>query len=358
MFEISSNDSEGAFNEFIDEQLDQLIDGILNDGTLENLAGRGSDIVVEMDDIEPPQFVHADEQEGSGGGEGGQGPGQGGGKLRFSMPFHFLMEKLAGRLNLPNLTKQGAGTIHDWTEQYKTFGPVGVVMDRRRTFKRALKSSIALGSYRPDEGKYDIMVKRKDRRYRQFEMVEKPRYKAVVFYMSDISYSTYGKRMEMEKKIISFIQSWLDYNYGVKNVEHRFFVHDAKAYEVIESEFYKVSNAGGTRAAPVFELVQSVAMSEYDPSSTNFYGFYFGDGELFDDDPAQITSIIGDQMRPYFNRVGVVEVMPSSYSNLVKKLKSRFANDSIVRLSEFQNQEQIIPVIKNLFRAGFEEIHA
>jgi uncharacterized sporulation protein YeaH/YhbH (DUF444 family) len=356
--EITSNDSEGAFNEFIEEQLDQLVDGILSDGTLENLAGRGSDIIVELDDIEPPRFVHGDDQEGEGSGEGGPGPGKGAGKLRFSLPFRFLMERLAGKLNLPNLTKQGTGAIHDWTNEYKTFGPVGVVMDRRRTFKRALKSSIALGTYNPDEDQYDILIKKKDRRYRQFEQVEKPRYKAVVFYMGDISYSTYGKRLELEKKTISFIQNWLDYNYGVKNVEHRFFVHDAKAYEVLENEFYNVSNAGGTRAAPVFELVQNIALTEYDPSSTNFYGFYFGDGELFDEDPTLISQIIGDQMRPWFNRIGIVEVMPSSYSGLNKKLKSRFANDSIVRLSELSSAEHIMPVIKNLFRAGFEETNA
>lgn len=357
--EISSNDSEGAFNEFIEEQLDQLVEGILNDGTLENLAGRGSDIIVEVDDIEPPQFVHSDDQGGQGGGgEGGEGPGQGGGKLRFSLPFHLLMDKLAGRLSLPDLKKVGAGSIKDWTEQYKTFGPVGVIMDRRRTFKRALKSSIALGTYRPQDDQYEVLIKRKDRRYRQFEMVEKPRYKAVVFYMSDISYSTYGDRIELEKKIVGFIQNWLDYNYGVNNVEHRFFVHDATAHEVNPSDFYKVSNAGGTRAAPVFDLVSSIATSEYDPGSTNFYGFYFGDGELFDDDPTEIASIIGDRMRPYFNRIGVVEVMPSSYSNLIKKLLSRYGNDPVVRLTEFHKANQIIPVIKSLFNTGFDNIHA
>jgi uncharacterized sporulation protein YeaH/YhbH (DUF444 family) len=356
--QISSSDSEGAFNEFIEEQLDEVIDNILTEGSLESMAGRGSDIVVEVDGIEPPRFVHSDESDGQGGKGAGPGPGAGGEKIKFSLPFRFLMEKLAGRLNLPHLTKRGEGRIREWSEEFKTFGQVGVVMDRRRTFKRALKTSVALGTYAPQEDKYDISIMRRDRRFRQFEMVEKPQYKAVVFYMSDISYSTYGERMELEKKMVSFIQNWLDFNYGIKNVEHRFFVHDAKAYEVVESEFYNVSNAGGTRAAPVFELVKSVALSEYDPGSTNFYGFYFGDGELFDDDPDEIMSIIGDEMRSYFNRIGVVEVIPSSYSNLVKKLKSRFANDTVIRLTELHKSEQIVQVIKSLFKEGFQSTYA
>lgn len=355
MFEekISSNDSEGAFNEFVEDQIDELIEGILRDGQLENMAGRGSDVIVEVEGIEPPRFMHGDES-GEGQGQGGAGPGSGSDKIRFSLPFQFLMERLAKKLNLPNLRKEGEGKIHAYSYEYKTFGPVGVVLDRRRTFKKALKTSIALGDYRPEDGVYEIKIRRKDRRYKQFETIEKPKYKAVVFYMSDISYSTYGERIELEKKMVGFIQNWLDFNYGPNNVEHRFFVHDSKAHEVVESDFYNVGNAGGTRAAPVFDLVSSIAVSEYDPNNVNFYGFYFGDGELFEDDPKEIMQIMSDRMRPFFNRLGVVEVMPSSYSNLVKKLKARYANDPIVRLSEIKKSEQLIQVIKNLFK----EVHA
>lgn len=350
---ISSSDSEGAFNEFIDDQLENMVDGILNDGELENLAGRGSDIIIEVDGIEPPRFTHDDEGEG-GGGSGSQGPGANGGQVRFVLPFNKVMELLAKKLNLPNLRKEGEGKIKEWTYEYKTFGPVGVLLDKRRTFKRALKTSIALGHYNPDDDKYDIRVMRRDKRFKQFEEIEKPKYKAVVFYMSDISYSTYGERIELEKRMVSFIENWVDYNYGANNVEHRFFVHDSKAYEVAQEDFYNVSNAGGTRAAGVFELVSQIALSEYDPGSTNFYGFYFGDGELFEDDPKEIIEVLGDSMRPWFNRIGVVEVLPSSYSNLIKKLKARYTSDSIIRLSEIRKKDQTIQVIKNLFK----EVHA
>lgn len=350
---ISSNDSEGAFNEFIDEQIESVVDGILNDGEIDNLAGRGSDIVVEVDGIEPPKFIYDNEGEG-GGGSGQQGPGSGGGKIKFALPFGKLMELLAKKLNLPNLKKEGEGKIKDWSYEYKTFGPVGVILDRRRTFKRALKSNIALGNYVPQEQKYDVQIRRRDKRFKQFEEIEKPKFRAVVFYMSDISYSTFGERIELEKRIVGFIQNWLDYNYGIKNVEHRFFVHDSKAYEVAQSDFYNISNAGGTKAACVFDLVSQVALNEYDPGSTNFYGFYFGDGELFEDDPKEIVNILGGNMRPWFNRIGVVEVMPSSYSNLIKKLKARYASDNIIRLAEIRKKEQTIQVIKTLFK----ELHA
>ena len=132
---------------------------------------------------------------------------------------------------------------------------------------------------------------RKDKRFRIPERVEKPKFNAVVFYMGDISYSTYGQRLVIEKRLVNFIQNWLDYNYGIGKVEHRFFVHDMEAYEVSEENFYKVSNVGGTQAAGVFDLVSQIAFNEYDLSSTNFYAFYFGDGELFEEDTDKISCI-------------------------------------------------------------------
>ena len=122
--------------------------------------------------------------------------------------------------------------------------------------------------------------------------MEKPRYKAVVFYMGDISYSTYGERLEMEKRLVNFIHQWLDFNYGAGNVEHRFFVHDAEAHEVAPDGLLQGRNAGGTRASIVFELVSQIAFNEYDTTSTNFYGFYFGDGEVFEDDAKKIVEIL------------------------------------------------------------------
>ena len=64
--QINSSESEGAFNEFVEEQLENLVDAILTEGDLENFGERGSDILVEMDDIVAPTFVYGDEGEGGG----------------------------------------------------------------------------------------------------------------------------------------------------------------------------------------------------------------------------------------------------------------------------------------------------
>ena len=346
---ISSNESEGAFNEFIEEKLADLVEGILTEGDLSEYGERGADIIIEMDDIQPPTFIYGDDGRGDGG--GGTGPGSSGGKMRFSVPFNRLMELVARRLDLPDLTKEGMGKIKQVSYEFKTFGQMGVILDKKRTFKRALKTNVALNHYAPQAGRYDLLIQRRDRRFKLPERVERPKYRAAVFYMGDISYSTYGERLELEKRVVQFIHNWLDYNYGPKNVEHRFFVHDMEAYEVMAEDFYRVSNAGGTRASIVFDLIAQIATNEYDTATTNFYGFYFGDGELFADDAKDIVGILELQLRPLFNRIGIVEVQPSRSSHLNTKVGNRFRGDRVVRLGEIKHKKDALEVIKALFGA-------
>ncbi|NQU63325.1 MAG: DUF444 family protein [SAR324 cluster bacterium] len=344
---INSNESEGVFNDFIDEKISDMIDEVLNEGDLETFGERGSEIVVEIDDITVPTFSYGGDGAGQGG--GGQGPGKEGGKIRFNLPFNKFMALLAEKLRLPNLTKAGKGRIKEVSYEFKTFAPVGVILDRKRTFKRALRTSIGVGSYDPAHGRYTVDFLRRDKRFKVPQRVEKPKFKAVVFYMGDISYSTHGQRLASEKRMVNFIKNWLDYNYGARNVDHRFFVHDVKAYEVQENEFYQVGNVGGTRAAIVFELIYQIAFGEYDTATTNYYGFYFGDGEIFGSDGQEIITILKEDICPVFNRVGVVEVFPSQWSKLILELEKEFTTDGVVRLNRFSSNADTISTIKKLF---------
>jgi uncharacterized sporulation protein YeaH/YhbH (DUF444 family) len=344
---INSNESEGAFNDFIRDQLDDLVEDIIKTGDLDRFTDRSSDIIIEMDDIAPPVFTY-DENGGYGSGTG-RGPGKDKGKLRFSFPYKDFMDLLADKLNLPNLLKEGEGKIKQISYTYKTFGSIGVIMDKKRTFKRALRTSIGTNLYNPDEDKYTVLIRRQDRRFKLPQREEKPKYKAVVFYIGDISYSVYGERLELEKRVINFIHHWLDYNYGPGNVEHRFVVHDVEAHEVDPADFYRVTISGGTLAHVAFDFVYQLAFNEYDIGSTNYYVFYFGDGELFGDDARKIAEIVRTNLRPMFNRIGIVEVKPSTISQLNKELNKEFSIDNIVRISTIRNQGETVSVIKTLF---------
>jgi len=344
---INSNESEGVFNEFIENQLDEILEDIVNSGTIDRFGDKSSDIIIEMEDINPPTFVYEDS--GEAGSAKGRGPGKEGEKIRFTLPYKYFMELIADKLGLPNLIKESKGKIKQISYSFKTFGPIGVILDKKRTFKRALKTSVNTGIYNPSLGKFTVQIRRKDRRFKLPLREEKPKYRAVVFYMGDISYSTYGERLEMEKRLVNFIQNWLDYNYGPDNVEHRFFVHDVEAYEVNQEDFYNVNNAGGTEASSVFDLIHRISFNEYDVQTTNMYAFYFGDGELFGDDARKIGYIIDNNLRQIYSRIGLVEVKPSSLSQIKRELGEKYTEDEIVRICEIQEKSNTIPVIKDLF---------
>ena len=351
---ITSDESEGFFNDFIEDQLSDRVEEIINEGDLDRVDSDNADLIIEMDDIEPPTLIYGDEEGGEGGGAGSGEPGDEKGKLKFEVPFERFMELVADKLRLPDLSKEGKGKIKEISYHFKTFGPVGILLDKKRTFKRAIRTSIGMGSYAPQEGRYDVEIRRKDRRYKVPQREEHPKFKAVVFYMGDISYSTFGERLELEKRLLNFVHHWLDFNYGKNNVEHRFFVHDAEAYEVTPEQFYQVSNIGGTQAAPVFELVSNVAFNEYDPATTNFYGVYVGDGELFGNDAKDIVEILQDDLRGIFNRLAVVEIQPSRMSCLNEAVSKAFGSDRVIRTSALKKKGDIVSVIKQIF----EERHA
>jgi len=342
---INSGESEGIFNEWIEEKIRDKVEEIIKDGNFEDHMG---DVIIEVNDIKPPVFTYGNPISGG----KGNAPGIGGDKMRFTFPFEKFMELIAKRLQLPDLSKEGKGKIKEVSQEFKTFGPNGSILDKKRTFKRALKGSVAQGIFNPENGEYDFQIRKKDKRYHVPKRVEKPKYKAVCFYMGDISGSTYGDRIILEKKVVNFIYNWLNYSYGKNNVEHRFFVHDWEAYEVQVADFFKVEEAGGTRAASVFELVGDIARNEYNIGATNYYAFYFGDGELFDNDGVETVKIIKDKMDSIFNRIGVVEVMPSNYSNLISELlKHTFKS---LKFTRIKDKTDLIHAIKIIFSKSHE----
>lgn len=340
---IDSSESEGIYESHIADKMPDLIEGALDAG----LDPEGGNVTVQAGDIVSPTFTYGDPRGGQG--SGGQGPGAGGsGGIKFTLPIEKFMDMVAQKLNLPNLVKEGKGKIKEITHEYKTFGNTGIILDKKRTFKQALKASIGTGTYNPDEDKYDVNIRKKDKRFKLPERVEKDKFKAVVFFCADISYSTYGDRLKLEKKYINFIKCWLDYNYGHGNVDFRFFVHDADAYEVPEDDFFKVDNEGGTQVSPMFDLIDSLSTTEYSPSTTNMYMFYFGDGELFPSDIEKIEKILW-QMEKNFCKIGITEVLPSTFSKMVKDLDG-YIPESISLVKANNDKGNMIKNIKKLFK--------
>ena len=342
-WKIDSSESESIYDHIIKDKMDELVEDVLENG----IDGDGDSVEIEADQITAPTFTY----DSDGGGSGGGGPGKPGdkaGTIKFTLPMDKFMQMVAAALELPNMTKEGNGKLKQISYEFKTFGNTGVILDKKRTFKQALKSSIGRGIYDPENDKHEVCIRRKDKRYKLPEAVENPKYKAVVFFAADISYSTYGERLKLEKKYVNFIKTWLVYNYGKGNVDFRFFVHDAEAYEVPENDFYKVDNIGGTMAAPAFELIDNISTSEYNPDTTNMYMFYFGDGELFSSDTDKIEKILWN-MSKNMNRIAITEILPSPSSRMIRELEG-YTPEQIKLVKAKKGKGDIIKNIKKMFK--------
>lgn len=111
-----------------------------------------------------------------------------------------------------------------------------------------------------------------------------------------------------------------------------------------------------TRAAGVLDRVSQLAINEYDPEQTNFDAFYFGDGEVFEDGAVEIKEIRCTQMQDIFNRVGVVEVKPSSASKLSKSISKHCEHDSIIKLGQIREQSSSSDAIPGLFASALSRV--
>ena len=105
---ITSDESEGFFNDFIEEQLNDLVEDIINEGDLDRADASGSDLIVEMDDIEPPTLVYGDQRRVAAvQARAVVSQATEKGKLKFEIPFERFMELVADKLRLPRPIKRG-----------------------------------------------------------------------------------------------------------------------------------------------------------------------------------------------------------------------------------------------------------
>ena len=172
-----------------------------------SLIGRqGKDKVsIPLPQIELPRF-RFDQRNGGGVGQGegekgesigpgDQAPGQGheagegeGDKaLEVDVTLDELAQILGEELQLPNIEPRGQKEVVTERDRYTGIRPVGPDSLRhfKRTYRQALKRSIAMGQYDP---KNPIVLPIKDdMRYRSWTTVKSPQSNSVVIYMMDVS---------------------------------------------------------------------------------------------------------------------------------------------------------------------------
>lgn len=339
----------------------------------ELIGKQGKDLVsIPLPQIETPRFRfnqkesggvgQGDGDEGDSLGPGDQQPGQGeagegeGDKaLEVDVTLDELAEILGEELELPNIEPRGEKQVVTEFDKYTGVRPVGPDSLRhfKRTFKQALKRTIASGGYDPKRPL--IIPIRDDMRYKAWTTVTSPQSNAVIIYMMDVSGSMGDEQKEIVRIESFWLNTWLRSQY--KGIETRYIIHDATAREVDEHTFFHTRESGGTMISSAYKLAARIVEDDYPVMDWNIYPFHFSDGDNWSvDDTATCIRVLKESLVPASNQFSYGQVdSPYGSGQFIKDLRDHFdvgSPDCPLVVSEIKDKDAIVHSIKDFLGAG------
>lgn len=334
----------------------------------ELIGKKGRDLVsIPLPQIEIPQFRYGQKNSGGvGQGEGDvgqpltapQGEGQqkagdqpGGHILEVDITLDELASILGEELALPRIEPRGKKNILTTRDRYSSIRQVGPESLRhfKRTYKRAIRRMIAMGTYNPDDPR--VIPERGDKRYRSWKEVKLPQSVACIIYMMDVSGSMTDEQKEIVRIEAFWIDTWIKAHY--QGIETVYIVHDAVAHEVDEQTFYHTRESGGTKISSAYDLANRIIDQRYPPDQWNLYAFHFSDGDNWGDDTPRCLELLKNDLLPKLNLFGYGQVESpygsGEFYDYVQELRSSQEN---VVASHIPDRDAIVQSIKEFLSTG------
>ena len=361
---------------------------LIKSGAIVRQRPKGGKVTISIPQIDIPHFVHGDSGEGIGRGPGKEGdtigrdpqPGNGnqagdqeGEGIHIQIDMEDVLAFMEEELKLPFMKPKPNETFEEVKIKYNDISKVGLnsLRHTRRTMKEALKR-LAMG------GKLDqvqlvpgasVLMKvitpiKQDFRYRQYREIKIPASNAVIFFARDCSGSMDDYKCDIVSDMAWWIDRWIKRFY--KRVDHCYYVHDTRAQEVNEQEFYTYRYGGGTQCSSAFESISQQFENRYPPQKFNIYVFYFTDGDNWDNDNEKVVKIIQEKFpQGVVNFVGITQICSYSNENSVKEFIDKKINSNELdaehirtaevgsnlrngKMSEDDRNSQILDAIKKL----------
>ncbi|MEM0333113.1 MAG: DUF444 family protein [Candidatus Aenigmatarchaeota archaeon] len=282
---------------------------IANEEILENPDKK---IKIRVPILDEPYFKPKINQRGGEGGNGGSGNLPGTEPSDYEVEVEFDIEEIAElifqQLNLPNLKPKNLG---EEIEEIRVSGisKTGPYsrLHRKKTFIEVIKQR---------------RLSKEVYRFRDLRIVSQPIIKADIYLARDFSASMDENKRFKVRSLAFWILQFLRLNYPF--VKIKFILHDTEAIFVDEETFFKAKHGGGTLVSSAFRLIRKDIETENN-NDTNFYIFYFSDGENIESDNENVFKEI---MKIYnvVNMIGYVEVEEGSpwfYSFALSKFLSK-----------------------------------
>lgn len=356
------------FREIVRGKIREELKKYITKGEL--IGKQGKDIIsIPVPQIDIPHFRFGSKQVGGvGQGEGDvgdplsadpseQGIGQAGDQpgehiLEVEVEISELASLLGEELELPKIKSKGKDVIESIKTKFTGIHRVGPQSLRhfRRTYKQALKRTLASGLYNPD--KPIVVPVREDFRYRSWKDEPMPKSNAVIIYMMDVSGSMGDEQKELVRIESFWIDTWIRSQY--KGLEVRYIIHDATAREVDRETFFHTKESGGTIISSAFKLCSEIIQEKYPSTEWNIYPFHFSDGDNWSVDDTQVCiNLLKDELLPASNIFCYGQVdSPYGSGHFLKSLKESFPEDDKLITSEIHGKESIIDSIKTFLGKG------
>jgi hypothetical protein len=331
MFRIEAD--RARFREIVRGRIRADLRRYLSTGELIGRAGEHA-VSIPLPQIELPRFVFGENPRGKGkgdgegeGGEGeaaeGEGTGGAGSQpgahiLEVEVELDELAEMLGDELELPRIEPRGVKELSNEGGRYNGVRMAGPDSLRqfRRTFKNALKRTIASGLY--DVERPRIVPSREDFRFRMRKSCPQPESSAVIFHMMDVSGSMGREQKEIVRIKAFWIDTWLRSQY--KNLEVVYVVHDAVARVVDQHTFFHLRESGGTKISSAYELCLKQIQERYRPEDWNIYPFHYSDGDNWSARDTELCiAMLRDEILPRVNQFCYGQVKSAHGSGQFKK---------------------------------------
>ncbi|MBI4566090.1 MAG: DUF444 family protein [Planctomycetes bacterium] len=289
-----------------------------------------------------------DPQEG--GGQAGDQPGEH--LLEIDVTLDELAQILGEELELPRIQPRGKSTMYADRDRYNAISRAGPESLRhfKRTYREALKRTLAMGQYDPDNP--IIIPVREDKRYRSWKVKQVPQNNAVIVYMMDVSGSMGEEQKEIVRTEAFWIDTWLRSQY--KKLETRYIVHDASAKEVDRETFFSIKESGGTKISSAFGLCSEIIRKSFNPAEWNIYPFHFSDGDNWgSEDTRKCLDLLNESILPQVNVFCYGQVKSAYGSGQFKKdLDEHFKDSDRLITSEIRDKSGIYGSIKDFLGKG------
>jgi uncharacterized sporulation protein YeaH/YhbH (DUF444 family) len=336
------------------------------------LIGRAGDraVSIPLPQIELPRFVYGENPKGKGGagegesgdaasgeaseseGVGGAGDQPGQHILEVDVDLDELAEMLGEELQLPNIEPRGLKDLDSEGGRYngvRRHGPDSL-RHFRRSFKNALKRTIASGLYDPLHP--TVVPAREDFRFRMRKSCPEPDSSAVVFHMMDVSGSMGREQKEIVRIKAFWIDTWLRSQY--KNLEVVYIVHDAVARIVDQHTFFHLRESGGTKISSSYELCLKQISERYRPEDWNIYPFHYSDGDNWSARDTELCiAMLRDQILPRVNQFCYGQVKSAHGSGQFKKdLDGALGAEEILVTANVNDRQDVPEAIRSFLGRG------